>query len=35
MDRSPDVLSEKVNLVSSDRVVFEVDLGLALMSKKI
>lgn len=34
MDRSPDVLSKKVNLVSSDRVVFEVDLGLALMSKR-
>jgi len=34
MDRSPDVLSKKVNLVSSDGVVFEVDLGLALMSKR-
>lgn len=34
IDRSPDVLSKKVNLVSSDGVVFEVDLGLALMSKR-
>ncbi|CAK8564362.1 unnamed protein product [Lathyrus sativus] len=34
MNRSPDVLSKKINLVSSDGVVFEVDFGLALMSKR-
>ncbi|KAK2359005.1 cullin-1 [Trifolium repens] len=34
MNRGPDVLSKKINLISSDRVVFEVDCGMALMSKR-
>ncbi|GAU18374.1 hypothetical protein TSUD_202630 [Trifolium subterraneum] len=34
MNRSPDVLSKKINLISSDGVVFEVDYGLALMSRR-
>lgn len=34
MNCSPDVLSKKINLVSSDGIVFEVDFGLALMSKR-
>ncbi|WJX91317.1 hypothetical protein P8452_73111 [Trifolium repens] len=34
MNRGPDVLSKKINLISSDGVVFEVDCRLALMSKR-
>jgi len=34
MDCSPDVLSKKINLISSDGAVFEVDYGMALMAKR-
>lgn len=34
MNRSPDALSKKINLVSSDGVMFEVDFGVALMSER-
>ncbi|KAK2423830.1 nudix hydrolase 23, chloroplastic [Trifolium repens] len=34
MNRGPDVLSKKINLISSGGVVFEVDCRLTLMSKR-